>query len=114
MEPRLKSSLWVAATLRTADISGSPGMVLRKGDSDAGGILVVLRTRSGLSVFSQARTADGEPGWTRATGAEPVTDETADAYVARRIRSDPDLWVVEFETTVLSLPFQALVIGDAS
>ena len=72
-------------------------MVLRKGDPDAGGILVVLHGRDGLSVLSQIRAADGaRPGCAR-TGAAPVDQEAADAYVARQVGFDPDLWVLEFE-----------------
>ncbi|HEY5300356.1 MAG TPA: DUF1491 family protein, partial [Acetobacteraceae bacterium] len=47
-EARVKAGLWVSMAVRLADISGRPGAVLRKGDPDSGGILVVLRGREGL------------------------------------------------------------------
>jgi hypothetical protein len=106
-EPRLKSGLFVQAALRMGDRAGCPGMVLRKGDADAGGVLVVLHGRAGVQVLAQARTADGAPAWTRATGAAPVDQATADAYVSRQVSRDPDLWVVEFETPDLVPPFEA-------
>lgn len=109
-EPRVKAGIWVAMALRLADQSGRPGAVLRRGDADAGGVLVVLRGRDGLSVLSQARGADGAAGWIRATGTGPVDDAAADAYVARQVRIDPDLWVVEFDAPDLLPPFEARLL----
>ena len=51
--PRVKAGLWVSMALRMGDRDGRPGMVLRKGDPDAGGVLVVLRHGNDLSVLSQ-------------------------------------------------------------
>jgi hypothetical protein len=109
-EPRVKAGLWVAMALRLGDVDGRPGVVLRKGDPDAGGVLVVLRGRAGLCVLSQMRAADGTPAWMRATGEAPVDEEAADSYVARQVRRDPDLWVVEFESPDLLPPFAAKLV----
>jgi hypothetical protein len=109
-EPRLKAGLWVSMALRMGDRGGHPGMVLRKGDPDAGGVLVVLHGREGMVVLSQARTGDGELAWMRATGPAPVDQAAADAYVARQVRFDPDLWVLEFETPGLQPPFEARIV----
>ena len=109
-EPRLKASFWVSMALRTGDRSGRPGVVVRKGDPDAGGILVVLHGREGLAVLSQVRDANGEAAWMRATGAAPVDQATADAYIARQIKFDPDIWVLEFEAPDLLPPFEAKIV----
>ena len=109
-EPRVKSGLWVQMALRMGDLAGQPGMVLRKGDADAGGVLVVLHGRAGVQVLTQVRTAAGMPAWTRGTGPDPVDQAAADDYVARQLRRDPDLWVVEFETPDLVPPFEAKLI----
>jgi hypothetical protein len=108
--PRIKSGLWVKMALRLGDADGRPGAVLRKGDPDAGGMLVVLRGREGCCVLSQMRTAEGALAWMRATGATPVDQETTDAYVARQVRFDPDLWVLEFEAPDLLPPFEAKLV----
>src|ERR1700730_17056671 len=105
-ERRLKAGLWVSRALRMGDRSGRPGMVLRKGDADAGGVLVVLHGREGMCVLSQVRGAGGEVAWMRGTGAAPVDQEAANAYVARQVRFDPDLWVLEFEAPDLLPPFE--------
>lgn len=109
-EPRVKAGLWVQIALRLADRDGKPGTVIRKGDPDAGGILTVLHGREGMMVLSQMRAADGSLAWMRATGAVPVDQQAVDAYVARQLRFDPDLWVIEFETPDLLPPFEGRII----
>jgi len=109
-EPRLKAGLWVGLVLRMADRAGRNGVVLRRGDADAGGILVVLRGRDGLVVLSQLRTAEGAAAWMRATGVSPVDQAAADAYIARQVRFDPDIWVLEFDAPDLIPPFEAKLV----
>lgn len=109
-EPRVKAGLWVSMALRMGDRSGRPGVVVRKGDPDAGGILVLLHGPEGLAVLSQVRSASGEMAWMRATGAAPVDQAAADAYVARQVKFDPDIWVLEFESPDLLPPFEAKIV----
>ncbi|MDP9096182.1 MAG: DUF1491 family protein [Pseudomonadota bacterium] len=108
-EPRIKVGLWVQAALRMGDIDGRPGAVVRRGDPDAGGVLLVLRRRDEISVLSQVRTS-GESAWMRATGPDSVDEATADAYIARQVQRDPDLWVVEFNAPDLLPPFEAKLV----
>jgi hypothetical protein len=96
--------------LRLADQGATPGAVLRRGDPDSGGVLVVLRAPEGLCVLSRIYTASGESAWMRATGPDPVPQEAADAYVERQVRRDPDLWVVEFDAPGLLPPFEAKIV----
>jgi hypothetical protein len=104
--PRLKAGIWVSMALRMGNANGRYGAVLRRGDADAGGVLVVLRGREGLCVLSQVRTNDGVLAWMRGTGPEPVEQEKVDAYVARQVRYDSDLWVLEFDSPDLLAPFE--------
>ena len=107
-EARVKVGIWVSAALRMADIAVRPGVVVRRGDADAGGVLVLLRARDGLvCVLSQVRTGTGEAAWLRATGPAPVDEPTADAYIARQLARDPDLWVLDFDAPDLVPPFEA-------
>ncbi len=109
-EPRVKAKLWVQMALRLGDIDGRPGAVLRSGDADAGGVLVVLRGREGLTVLSQVRAGEGDVAWMRATGPAPVDQEAVDAYVARQVGRDPDIWVLEFEAPDLLPPFEGKLL----
>jgi hypothetical protein len=108
--PRVKAGIWVSMALRVGNADGRYGAVIRKGDPDAGGVLVVLRNDKQVSVLSQIRSGEGELAWMRATGLGPVDDETADAYIARQVKFDPDLWVIEFEAPDLLPPFEAKVL----
>jgi hypothetical protein len=109
-EPRVKAGLWVSMALRLGQSDGRFGTVIRKGDADAGGVLVVLRHDRQVSVLSQARSAEGELMWLRATGPGWVDDSTADAYIARQVKFDPDLWVVEFESPDMLPPFDGKIV----
>jgi hypothetical protein len=109
-EPRVKAGIWVSAALRMAEIAGRPGVVVRRGDADAGGVLALLRGRAGVVVLSQVRTGEGEAAWLRATGADPVDDAAAQTYIDRQVGRDPDLWVVEFECPDFRPPFEAKML----
>lgn len=97
--PRLKTDLWAAALLRrwnhdTAVVA----TLVRRGDADAGSVLLKISRLDGTAtVLSQTVTAAGERAWMRGTGAAPVADSEAEAYIQRQRRRDPDLWVIEIE-----------------
>ena len=98
MEPRLKSGIWVKALIHRCAVEAVPALVVRKGDESAGGVYVKVNHLDGRAeVFSQARRGDGSRVWMCATGAEPVPEADADAYVERQVKFDPDIWVVEIE-----------------
>jgi hypothetical protein len=97
-EPRLRTKLQVLAALRLCAVHAIPIVVARRGDEDAGTILIKLnRLEHGFTVLAQTRTGLGDLAWLRATGEAPVDEATADAYIARQLQRDPDLWVVEIE-----------------
>ncbi len=110
MPERVKAKIWVQMALRMGDIDGRPGAVLRSGDADAGGVLIILRGREGLCVLSQVRAGEGDVAWMRATGASVVDQATVDAYIERQVQRDPDLWVVEFPAPDMLPPFEARMV----
>lgn len=106
----MKAGIWVQAALRLGAADGRPGMLMHRGDADAGGVLVLLRGRMGVVILSQTRDPLGRPAWLRATGADPVDEVRADAYVEKQLRFDPDLWVIEFEAPDYLPPFEATLL----
>lgn len=110
MEARLKSGLWVRAVIRQCDRLARPAVVLRKGDPDSGGILVVLRGPAGSVVLAEARDAQGRPAWVRGTGEAPADAAAVDAYLARQVKRDPDVWVIEIDAPDLVPPFEARLV----
>ena len=53
------------------------------------------------------RDAGGDVAWMRGTGAGAVDQQAVDTYVARQVKFDPDLWVLEFEAPDMLPPFEA-------
>jgi hypothetical protein len=109
-EPRIKAGIWVSAALRLGMTEGKTGVVIRKGDPDAGGVLVVLRGRTGNIVLTQFRDAMGELAWMRGTGPAPVGEEATDTYVKKQVSYDTDLWVIEFDAPDYLPPFAGKII----
>lgn len=98
MAPRLKSAIWVAGYLRARAAAGINGYVVRKGDETAGSVLVRINLLDGRSrVFSAAYSGEGERVWASALKDDPASDADVEAYVARAVARDGDLWIVEIE-----------------
>ena len=94
----LTTSLWVSAQIRLCDRRMIPAVVVRRGDPDAGTVLLKLnRFEAGVTVYTQASSMNDEGAWSRGTGPNPVPEADADAYIARQVARDPDVWVLEIE-----------------
>lgn len=101
---RLKSALWVAAYLRRCHIDGAFAVVRRRGAEEAGAIFVRINRLDGTSdLFGPAPQSAFEmsPGVERMFSAslaeQPAPDATVEAYLAREVKFDPDIWIVEVE-----------------
>ena len=92
------TGIWVMAQVRICDRAFIPATVVRRGDPDAGTVLLKLnRFEHGVTVYTQATSMTDEPAWTRGTGPTPVSEAEADAYIERQVKYDPDVWILEIE-----------------
>ncbi len=102
-EPRLKSEIWVKAFMRRCWAADVPALLVRRGEDSAGAVLIKATDfDAGSVVYARGLLPDGDWGWRRATGPEPVDEASADDYVSRQVGYDSDLWVVEIETAAVA------------
>ena len=95
-EARLPAKLEVSALLRSTESAGGFGMVLKKGEPDAGTILVVLLNNHNLGcVFERMPELDGSRTWTPVKRQDVSNSHDFDSYLQRRVSQDSDLWIVE-------------------
>jgi hypothetical protein len=95
----LKTELWVGALIRRVAVAGAFATVARRGDRDAGAVLVKVSTLDGKArLYAPALNGEGETVWLDlSAGSLGDTERDIDAYATKRAESDPDLWVVEIE-----------------
>jgi len=99
MQEAVRSDFWASALIRRAQSGGANAVVARKGDISAGAVLVkVARLDGSANLYAPALGPEGERIWLNLErqGIGPAEPDV-DSYIARRVKSDPDLWVVEIE-----------------
>ena len=101
MSHNLKSEFWVHALLRRNAAAGRFGAVLRKGAAEAGAVYVVINRLNGSLALlgpppGPSHDDDGARRF-RAELPEPANQDQIDALMARKLKADPDLWLVEIE-----------------
>ena len=101
---RLKTALWVAAYLRRCQVEGIFGVVRRRGAEEAGAAFVRINRLDGTSdLFGPAPQSafDAVQGAARAftpsLAAQSAPDAAVEAYLARQLQFDPDIWIIEVE-----------------
>jgi hypothetical protein len=101
---RLKSGIWVAAYIRRCQIEGAQAMLRRRGADEAGAVFIKVSRLDGSAevygpapqtAFDEARPADR--AFIRSLKTENAPEADAEAYLARQIKFDPDVWIVEVE-----------------
>ncbi|HEY2186735.1 MAG TPA: DUF1491 family protein [Xanthobacteraceae bacterium] len=101
---RLKSAIWVAAYIRRCNLEGASACLRRRGAEEAGAIFVKINRLDGTaelfgpapqSVFDAPRPADRL--FTPCLREQPAPEGKVEERLARELRFDPDVWIVEVE-----------------
>ena len=99
---RLKSEIWVKAYLRRCMGEGTPAVVVRRGDADAGVILIKIARLDGTAdLYGPAPAGyvgdgdDGDRRWVPLAAVEP--EVRIEERLAREIKLDHDVWIIEIE-----------------
>ncbi len=107
MTARLPTDLLIDAQIRRAFAKGRAATVINKGHGSSGSILLkIFIDRQSCRVLTQTTDFDGNLAWLAAFDGEKVSESEADAYIARQLDRDPDLWAVEFEDPSGENPFE--------
>jgi hypothetical protein len=100
---RLKSAIWVGAYLRRCQKEGVFGAVRRRGAEEAGAVFVKVALLDGNAMlyapapqtaYDESRPVDRVFA---PTSKEPVPERTVEERLAKEVRFDPDVWIVETE-----------------
>lgn len=99
---RLKSEIWVKAYLRRCHGEGADAVLVRRGDGDAGAIYIKVSRLDGTAALygpapSGLEEAREERSWQACLTREATPESEADAYLARQVEFDPDIWIVTVE-----------------
>ncbi len=100
---RLKAQIWVSAYIKICAANELMAAVVRHGDDDAGTIFVRINRLDGTShlfVPAPAGLSGNEVDrtWQGAFDGEVQLDRDVEDYLAREIKIDSDLWIVEVES----------------
>lgn len=101
----LKTEIWVGALIARAQIAGAAAYVVKKGDLDAGSVILKIASFDGQAeLLVPSRNMSGDVIFVRVEPNQQAnaTDErnrelAIDQYIQKRISQDRDLWVVEIE-----------------
>jgi hypothetical protein len=98
MDVRLPAHLEVSSLIRQVETAGGFATVLRKGEREAGTILVVLtQNGSNLRAYERMPQLDGTRAWHCCINQDAENPSEFDRYLQRRGDQDPDLWIVELD-----------------
>jgi hypothetical protein len=95
---RLPARLEVSGLLRKVEADGGFATVLHRGDAEGGALLLIVSSR-GRYVASLERILgmSGNYEWRPTGPADSKGSGDLPAFLAKRTRFDPDLWVVELD-----------------
>lgn len=96
--PRLKAGFRASAIIRRAQLAGHFAALIKRGDEDAGALLLQLEYADRrLDLLMEANRGDGARVWRCLNGHSPIDAARAAELIAKEKRIDPDLWIIAIE-----------------
>lgn len=98
IEPRLSAEIKVQTLLRLVSQAGGFGAVLNKGDRISGSIIIqAVENGENPRLLENMPSLDGGPNWTVIWPQPIEKKQELSEYIARRLRYDPDMWLIELD-----------------
>lgn len=98
MTTRVPAHLEVSGFVRQVNAAGGFAAILKKGEKDAGTILLVLAENGGnLRVAERMPQLDGTRNWAIIRTEVIDSKDKITEYLDRRAKQDHDLWIVELD-----------------
>lgn len=98
MEARLPAHVEISSLIRQVQAEGGFATVIKKGEREAGTILVVLTENGTRSrIFERMPQLDGSRIWHCAMTQDAENPDEFDRYLERRGKQDPDVWILELD-----------------
>ena len=97
-DDRIPAHVEVGGLIRAVQAAGGFGMVIAKGERDAGTLLVICcENGTNARLFERMPQLDGTRKWTLTKSQNPENPHEFTEYCDRRKRQDPDIWIVELD-----------------
>lgn len=98
MEERLPAHIEVSGLIRAVQGEGGFGMVIAKGERDAGTLLVICcENGTNARLYERMPQLDGTRKWVLSKQQDPENPWDFTEYCDRRKRQDSDTWIVELD-----------------
>jgi hypothetical protein len=95
---RLPAKVEVSGLVRRIESDGDFATIIHKGDPEGGALLLIVSSRGRhFSCLERILGASGAYEWRSAGPSESAGSEDLRAFLAKRTRFDPDLWIVELD-----------------
>lgn len=98
MEARLPAHIEIAGLIRLVQAEGGFATVVKKGEREAGTILIILTKNGDNSrAYERMPQLDGTRQWHCSKVQSTVNKQEFEDYLSRRSKQDDDLWIVELD-----------------
>lgn len=98
MDDRIPVHLEVSGLVRAIQSEGGFGMVLAKGEPDAGTLMIICcENGTKLRAYERMPQLDGSRAWMLSKEQNAENPMEFSDFVERRKRQDSDLWILELD-----------------